>query len=114
VIVTDSRDLISAVTTAADEAQLHAPAPTMLLKVQTLLGELAAVAMAATEHGRRPFRADAHWDAALGALGFAVYHLGDQTGVDVTAAILTHAAQLRERVALADSRDEPAAWPFGS
>lgn len=111
-IVTDSRDLISAVTTAADEAQLHAPAPTMLLEIQTVLGELAAVATAATEHGRRPFRADPQWDAALGALGFAVYNLADQTGVDVAAAILTHAARLRQREA-AHSRDEPAAWPFG-
>lgn len=111
--VTDSRDLISAVTIAADEAQLHAPAPTMLLEVLTLLGELAAAATAATEHGRRPFRADPQWDAALGALGFAIYNLADQTGVDIASAILSHAAQLGQRAA-DRSRDEPAAWPFGN
>lgn len=111
-VVTDSRDLISAVTAAADEAKLHAPAPTMLLEVQTLLGELAAVATAATEHGRRPFRADAQWDAALGALGFALYNLADQTGVDVASAILAHAERLQVRVA-AHSRDEPTGWLVG-
>jgi hypothetical protein len=112
VTVTDSRDLLSAVTTAADAAGRHATAPTMLLEVQTLVGRLAAVALAGTEHGRRPFRADAEWDAALGALGFALYNLADQTGVDVTAGILRHAAGLAPRTG-AHSRDEPAAWPFG-
>lgn len=103
---------MSAVTTAADAAQLHAPAPTMLLEAQTLLGELAAVATAATDHGRRPFRANPEWDAALGALGFAVYNLADQTGVDITAAILAHAARLGQRAA--HSAEEPDAWPFGN
>lgn len=111
-IVTDSDDLIRAVTTAADEAGLHAPAPAMLLEVQTLLGELAAVASAATEHGRRPFRADAQWEAALGALGFALYNLADQTGVDVTAAILQYAGRLGGQGG-SHSREEPSSWPFG-
>lgn len=111
-IVTDSHDLIRAVTAAADGAGLHATAPVMLLELQTLLGELAAVALDSTEHGRRPFRTEPQWDEALGALGFAVYSLADQTGVDVTAAILRHASRLAGRGG-AHSREEPAAWPFG-
>lgn len=110
--MTESADLIRAVTTAADEAGLHAPAPAMLLELQSLLGTLSACATAATQGGRRPFRPDAQWEAALGALGFAVCNLADQTGIDIVAAILRRAAQVQAS-AQAPRGDEPAAWPFG-
>jgi hypothetical protein len=102
-------DLTEVVTRTADAAGLHAPVPTLLLELQSLLGTLSAAVTAATDRGRRPFRPTPQWSARLGELGYGLYLLADQSGVDVEAAVRATAAALG-RPASAD----PAAtgWPL--
>jgi hypothetical protein len=108
--VTDSPDLPQLVAATADRGGMHAPAPAMLLELQSLVGWLSGIAVESTERGRRPFRAGPSWDAALGAVGFAIYNLADQTGIDLAQAITRHADQL---MASAQSPVQPeSGWPF--
>lgn len=72
---------------SADAADLHAPVPTLLLELQTLLGTLTATVAAQTNRGRAPFRPGPEWSARVGELAYGVYLLADQTGVDVAQAI---------------------------
>ena len=85
-------DLSQAVARSADAAELHAPVPTLLLELQTLLGTLAATVAAETSRGRKPFRPGPEWPSRLGELAYGVYLLADQTGVDV-AQVVTATAQ---------------------
>lgn len=87
-------DLHDVVNRSADAAQLHAPVPTLLLEIQTLLGTLSATVTAGTNRGRGPFRADANWAARLGDLAYHVYLLADQSGVDLNAAVAATAARM--------------------
>jgi hypothetical protein len=80
-------DLSQAVARSADAAELHAPVPTLLLELQTLLGTLSATVAAETNRGRKPFRPGPDWAQRLGELAYGVYLLGDQTGVDVDQAV---------------------------
>lgn len=100
-------DLAGIVTRSADAAGLHAPVPTLLLELQTLLGTLAATVAGGTERGRRPFRADAQWPSRLGELGYGLYLLADQTGVNLADAVSVTA----RNVAPAAQRDA-GDWPF--
>lgn len=110
--MTSPQDLTNLVARAADAAGSHAPAPTMLLELQALVGWLSGIAFESTEHGRRPFRSAPAWDQALGAAGFALFNLADQTGVDIARVIAEHAHAL---LAAQSSQPEPAAeWPFGA
>jgi hypothetical protein len=104
-------DLQTRVARSADTADLHAPVPTLLLELQTLLGTLTATVTAATDRGRRPFRPDADWGTRLGELAYGVYLLADQSGVDVTRAVETTAAQLEARGRQAQARADEG-WPF--
>lgn len=106
-----SADLQQIVATSADAADMHATVPTLLLELQTLLGSLTASATASTERGRRPFRPGPDWPQRLGELGYAVYLLGDQSGVDVTQAVIATAGGMR-RGAPRPGSDE--GWPFDS
>lgn len=109
-----SADLQELVAQSADAADLHAPVPTLLLELQTLLGTLTASANAATERGRRPFRPGLDWPDRLGELAYGVYLLADQSGVDVAQAVAAVAGRMR-RVAVADPAPAGAeAWPFGA
>jgi hypothetical protein len=78
-----SDDLSQAVAHSADAAELHAPVPTLLLELQTVLGTLAATVASETARGRKPFRPGPDWAGRLGELAYGVYLLADQTGVDV-------------------------------
>jgi hypothetical protein len=80
-------ELSLAVARSADAADLHAPAPTLLLELQTLLGTLAATVASGTNRGRKPFRPGPDWAQRLGELGYGVYLLADQTGVHLGEAI---------------------------
>jgi hypothetical protein len=80
-------DLSQVVAQSADAADLHAPVPTLLLELQTLLGALTATVAAETKRGRAPFRPGPDWAARLGELAYGVYLLADQTGVDVAQAV---------------------------
>jgi peptidoglycan/LPS O-acetylase OafA/YrhL len=82
-----SSELPHVVARSADTAELHAPVPTLLLELQTLLGTLAATVAAETNRGRKPFRPNTEWPQRLGDLAYGVYLLADQTGVDVAQAI---------------------------
>lgn len=82
-----SAELSRAVAQSADTAELHAPVPTLLLELQTLLGTLGATVATDTNRGRKPFRPGPGWPERLGELGYGVYLLADQTGVDLPAAI---------------------------
>ncbi|MGH8863018.1 MAG: hypothetical protein ACRDVG_17570 [Jatrophihabitantaceae bacterium] len=82
-----SADLSHTVARSADAAELHAPVPTLLLELQTLLGTLAANVAAQTNRGRKPFRPGPDWAPRLGELAYGVYLLADQTGVDVDKAV---------------------------
>jgi hypothetical protein len=86
-VSTDRADLAQVVAHSADTAGLHAPVPTLLLELQTLLGGLAATVAAGSERGRRPFRPGPDWPDRLGQLAYGVYLLADQTGVDLGAAV---------------------------
>jgi peptidoglycan/LPS O-acetylase OafA/YrhL len=83
----DRADLGQVVAHSADAAGLHAPVPTLLLELQTLLGGLAAAVAVGTERGRRPFRPGPDWPDRLGELAYGLYLLADQTGVDVGEAV---------------------------
>jgi hypothetical protein len=104
-------DLQDRVARSADAADLHAPVPTLLLELQTLLGALAGTVTAASNRGRRPFRPAPEWTARLGELAYGVYLLADQTGVDVAAAVDTTARQLERQAAERQARNEEG-WPF--
>ncbi len=108
-------DLQRLVAETSDRLGLHSTAPTLLIDVQVSLGELAAEAVRLTEHGRRPLRPDAAWGACLGALGFALVNLADQTGVDIDSAVRTAANQLyRSGMAARPAEPRTDAWPFSS
>ncbi|MCW2495882.1 hypothetical protein [Jatrophihabitans sp.] len=108
-----SAELSQVVAQSADAADLHAPVPTLLLELQTLLGTLTATVAARTNRGRSPFRPDADWSLRLGELAYGVYLLADQTGVDVGQAVANTARNV-------SSTARPAAplasndWPFDS
>lgn len=104
-------DLHQVVAQSADAADMHGTVPTLLLELQTLLGSLTATVTAATDRGRRPFRPGPDWPARLGDLAYGVYLLADQTGVDVTQAVTSTAAQLQHRAQQARSAGETG-WPF--
>lgn len=106
-----SAELQQAVAQSADAADLHANVPTLLLELQTLLGSLTAIVTASTERGRRPFRPSADLPARLGELAYGVYLLADQTGVDVTEAVLATAAHLQQRARQAQAPGS-GDWPF--
>lgn len=103
-------DLTQVVAQSADAAELHAPVPTLLLELQSLLGTLTATVTAATDRGRRPFRPTPDWPARLGELAYGVYLLADQTGVDVTAAVSATAANLHRQGQPQAQGEE--GWPF--
>jgi hypothetical protein len=106
-----SAELQSAVASSADEADLHAAVPTLLLELQTLLGSLTATVNAGTERGRRPFRPGPDWPSRLGDLAYGVYLLADQTGVDVGQAVRATADSLRQH-ASRQRATEAQGWPF--
>jgi peptidoglycan/LPS O-acetylase OafA/YrhL len=106
-----SANLQQLVATTADTAELHAPAPTLLLELQTLLGALSATVTAATERGRRPFRPGTDWSPRLGELAYGVYLLADQTGVDLDEAVNRTAQHLELRGQQAKAQSE-SGWPF--
>jgi hypothetical protein len=102
--VKELQDLVAG---TSDGVGLHAPAPTLLLELQTLLGALTASATAASDRGRRPFRPEEGWGRALGELAFALFNLADQTDVDLAGEIRAIAADLsRDR---APGPDRPGA-----
>jgi hypothetical protein len=107
-----SIDLNQVVAQSADAADLHAPVPTLLLELQTLLGALGATVTHESGRGRRPFRPGPDWAAHLGELAYGVYLLADQTGVDVTQAVIAaanaHHAQAQRRANSQAAGD----WPF--
>lgn len=86
-----SSELSQLVAHSADAADLHAPVPTLLLELQTLLGTLTAMVAAETKRGRAPFRPGSDWGARLGELAYGVYLLADQTGVDVSQVVASTA-----------------------
>jgi hypothetical protein len=108
--VTGPDELPQTVARTADQLGMHAPAPAMLLELTALVGWLNGVAHEATERGRRPFRANPAWDAALGSVGFTLYNLADQTGIDLTDAIARHARHLR--AAAPAPQPDDGGWPF--
>ncbi len=98
---------------SADTADLHAPVPTLLLELQTLLGALTATVTEGTERGRRPFRPGADWAPRLGELAYGVYLLADQTGIDLRTATELTARNLEQRGRQAKAASDND-WPFGS
>jgi hypothetical protein len=86
--------LTQAVAHSADAAELHAPVPTLLLELQSLLGTLSATVAAETNRGRKPFRPGGEWSQRLGELAYGVYLLADQTGVDLDQNTMQTAARL--------------------
>lgn len=104
-----SADLSQAVARSADAAELHAPVPTLLLELQTLLGTLSATVAAETNRGRKPFRPGPDWPQRLGDLAYGVYLLADQTGVNIDEA----AGMTAERVG-GSARPSPAQTPAAS
>ena len=104
-------DLQARVAQSADLAELHAPVPTLLLELQTLLGALSATVTAATDRGRRPFRPDHDWGNRLGELAYGVFLLADQSGVNVAEAVELTAQHLELRGQAAKAESEHG-WPF--
>jgi hypothetical protein len=104
-------DLQARVAQSADVADLHAPVPTLLLELQTLLGALTATVTAATDRGRRPFRPDHDWGNRLGELAYGVFLVADQTGVNVADAVELTAQHLELRGQAAKAETEQG-WPF--
>jgi hypothetical protein len=104
-------DLQELVAASADAAELHAPVPTLLLELQTLLGSLSAAVTASTERGRRPYRPGPDWTPRIGELAYGVFLLADQTGVDVGRAVEQTARQLEVRGRQAQAADQHG-WPF--
>jgi hypothetical protein len=104
-------DLNEVVAQSADAADLHAPVPTLLLELQSLLGTLTATVTTATDRGRRPFRPTPDWSARVGELAYGIYLLADQSGVNVTEAVTATANNLHRQTqqarAVADTE-----WPF--
>lgn len=89
-----SSELQHVVARSADAAELHAPVPTLLLELQSLLGTLAATVAAETNRGRKPFRPAAEWPHRLGDLAYGVYLLADQTGVDISQLVAHTASRI--------------------
>jgi peptidoglycan/LPS O-acetylase OafA/YrhL len=108
-----SADLSQIVAQSADAADLHAPVPTLLLELQTVLGTLTAIVATATNRGRSPFRPDSDWGARLGELAYGVYLLADQTGIDVAQAV-TATAHSVSASAPASRPVSSTDWPFES
>jgi hypothetical protein len=108
-----SADLQEIVAQSADRADMHATVPTLLLELQMLLGSLTASATASTERGRRPFRPGPDWAQRLGELGYAVFLLGDQSGVDVAQAVTTTAGRM-QHTAQQTGQGSNEGWPFDS
>lgn len=106
-----SPDVQQVVAQSADAADLHAPVPTLLLELQTLLGSLTSTATTTTERGRRPFRPGPDWSTRLGELAYGVYLLADQTGVDVAQVVASTAANL-EHFAQQTRAVKETGWPF--
>lgn len=86
--------LSRAVAHSADAAELHAPVPTLLLELQTLLGTLCATVAHETDRGRKPFRPGPEWASRLGELAYGVYLLADQTVVDLPREIAATASRV--------------------
>lgn len=107
--------LTEVVTRTADAAELHAPVPTLLLELSSLLGALTETVTSATDRGRRPFRPTPDWPARFGELAYGIYLLADQSGVDVDAAVRTAAANVQHRLQRTAQQARPQAdWPFGT
>jgi hypothetical protein len=104
-------DLQARVAQTADIADLHAPVPTLLLELQSLLGALSAAVTNETERGRRPFRPGPQWSQRLGELAYGVYLLADQTGVSLAESVEYTAQHLELRGRQAKAADEHG-WPF--
>jgi hypothetical protein len=104
-------ELQDEVARSADAANLHAPVPSLLLELQTLLGTLSATVTTATDRGRRPFRPGPDWAPRLGELAYGVYLLADQSGVDVADEVRATARRLAVQGERAKAADE-AGWPF--
>jgi hypothetical protein len=104
-------DLQARVAHTADIADLHAPVPTLLLELQSLLGALSATVTNETERGRRPFRPGRQWSQRLGELAYGVYLLADQTGTSVAEVVEFTAHNLELRGRRARAEDEQG-WPF--
>jgi hypothetical protein len=104
-------ELQETVARSADTADLHAPVPTLLLELQTLLGSLTATVTSGTDRGRVPFRPGPDWPHRLGELAYGVYLLADQTGVDAANAVELTAQhfELKGRQAQAATEND---WPF--
>lgn len=101
-------ELTQAVAHSADAAELHAPVPTLLLELQSLLGTLSATVAAETNRGRKPFRPGPDWSQRLGELAYGVYLLADQTGVDVEQTAMQTATRLADAARPAPAADVPA------
>jgi hypothetical protein len=104
-------DVQQIVAHSADAADLHAPVPTLLLELQTLLGSLTATVTAITDRGRRPFRPGPDWPTRLGELAYGVYLLADQTGVDVSQVVARTAHNLQTHAQQTQAAKETG-WPF--
>jgi hypothetical protein len=104
-------DVQQIVAQSADSADLHAPVPTLLLELQTLLGSLTATVTAITDRGRRPFRPGPDWPTRLGELAYGVYLLADQTGVDVSQVVASTAHNLHAFAQQSRAAKETG-WPF--
>ena len=106
-----SVDVSQIVAQSADAAELHAPVPTLLLELQTLLGTLSATVAAETNRGRAPFRPGPDWASRVGELAYGVYLLADQTGVDIARAIAATAHGVSSQ-ARAASPQQDGDWGF--
>jgi hypothetical protein len=104
-------DLQSCVAKSADSADLHATVPTLLLELQSLLGALAGTVTNETGRGRRPFRPGADWQHRLGELGYGVFLLADQSGVDLEHAVRVTAQHLEMRGQQSQAAQQHD-WPF--
>jgi hypothetical protein len=104
-------DVQQIVAQSADAADLHAPVPTLLLELQSLLGSLTATVTAVTDRGRRPFRPGPDWPTRLGELAYGVYLLADQTGVEVSQAVANTANNLHAHARQTQAAKETG-WPF--
>jgi hypothetical protein len=107
-------DLGHLVAQSADTAELHAPVPTLLLELQTLLGTLTAIVAAETNRGRKPFRPGPDWPHHVGDLAYGVYLLADQTGVDVPKALSDTATRIANQPRPDDGGDFFERGPAGS
>jgi len=104
-----SGELQEEVASSADVAGLHAPVPTLLLELQTLLGSATAAVTASTQRGRVPYRPGPDWSSRIGELAYGVYLLADQTGVSIEDAVRGTADHLRRRAEAARA-DAPSDW----